>query len=161
MTENSAGSILSVQLSPWMEHYAELPRASPATATLAKSPKYTLRLEIIRAFEPFTMSVACHVKLIDCIDEQGHAVENLGVPAECIMKLYDRRHANNMPATRKGFLPFNPSREAEIQAFLDARRAAQDNGLPRPQPSYEIEIESEIYDMVERASAMRSLPIPA
>lgn len=152
MTEYSAGSVLKVRLSPWTDRSANPDRRSPATAALAATPKYFLQVEVLRAFEPFTMAVILHVKLLNCLDEHGGPVEHVLSPGEYILKLYDRRHANTMryhhsPQPR----PFDPSRESEYHAFLEARRAAHDRGEPEPEPTNEVGYEIRVEEMIDGA----------
>lgn len=152
MSEYSAGSVLTVKLSPWSATSAAPDRSSPATPGDAATPRFSLKLEILRAFEPFTMAVTLHVRVLDCLDEHGNPVERFPNREGYILKLYDRRHANTMRDHEyKGPRPFSPSGEAEYQAFLTARRAAHDRGAPEPEPTPAVAFELRVEDMTDGA----------
>lgn len=152
MTEYSAGSVLAVKLSPWNDRSTNPDRRSPATAAHAATAKYFLQLEVLRPFEPFTMAVTLHVKVLKCLDEDGRPVDHVVGPGEYILKLYDRRHANTMryhPFDRPR--PFDPLREAEYHAFLAESQALHDRGEPEPEPTDDVRFEIEVEEMTDGA----------
>lgn len=104
--------------------------------------------------EPFTMAAACLVKVLACNDAHGDSVEMLSAVDEYVLKVYDRRHANNV-RSRTTFWPFDMAREAEFQAFLAASRAKQgvgDCGSREPSPPEDMDVELEAHKLLEAAS---------
>lgn len=80
-----------------------------------------LILGITHAYDPFTMAVVCRSRpmSIEYTDRNNTADDIRSyLPAECILKLYDRRRADNIRAEFDDGKPYTEEKESAYQKYL-------------------------------------------
>ncbi len=80
-----------------------------------------LILEITQAYLPFTMAVVCRSRLIstEYADRNNTPDRSRSpLPAECILKLYDRRHVDNIRDDFDAGQRYNEEKESAYQRYL-------------------------------------------
>jgi len=80
-----------------------------------------LTFEIIQAFVPFTMAVVCRVRplSIECPNGNGNGSDRSStLPAECVLKLFDRRGVPNLRAEFDEGRAYDRNRETAYKNYL-------------------------------------------
>lgn len=96
------------------------------------SPRDPYTFEIVHSYQPFTMAVVCRVRPGIINDPDQSDTNDLALPAECILKLYDRRHVSNIRKDYDQGQSYSEEKELAYQRYL---RGAE-------KPSHEFESDS-------------------